>query len=429
MPKKDYYNLVGTSFKGRYSLTEFVDEGGMGLVYRAIDQESGRNVAVKLLHPKFQTGEKEASYFLELFQRETEILSNLRHPNIIEIFDSGFENEKTYFVMEWLDGKSLGNRIIEAAPLSFDEIEIILEQLCGALSVAHFHKIVHLDLKPNNIFLLGLEDGNFKLKLIDFGLSRIIQSTMGSTLSRFLGTPQYVAPEIFRNSASTFSDIYSLGIVTYEMLTGVLPFSNTQIWALMQDHMSKEPPSTRSFREDVTPMMHELVNRALDKNPRKRPYAAEFLREFSQSRKTNADRPLSQAPRVAVNGISHRKPMFEPYELSGIMVSAALSIAPFICVYGAISPITINGYPLPGWLCLIASLLVLGVSILHLAHYIDQEREMIQTIKLYLIAPSVIILFAPLAIVLAVIGVVFTIAATILALIFWAFSFRRKMPT
>ena len=254
----------------------------MGLVYKDVDTFNSLEVAVKVLHPKFQATEEKASLYLRLFEREATILTSLDHPNIVSIFDSGVEDGVVFFVMEWLQGITLGQKLLQDGKLSCESTSKVVDQICKALSVAHQKKVIHLDLKPNNIFLVNEETGNLKVKIIDFGLSRIIQSTMGSTISRVMGTPQYISPEMFMNKANHLSDVYSLGVITYEMLTGVLPFSNTQIYALVQQQLAQTPPSARLVNPAVTEYADELIRRAMSKRPSDRPTSAlEFSREFS----------------------------------------------------------------------------------------------------------------------------------------------------
>jgi serine/threonine protein kinase len=278
-PRKDIYNFVGTILKDRYEVLDFIEEGGMGVVYRAVDRVTTKDVAVKILPPRYLITEEKAAPYLKLFQREIEILQKLDHPNIVSIIDSGVENETLFIIMEWLDGVTLGRHLLNVGALPTRQVAAIISQICEGLSVAHQRKIIHLDLKPNNIFLLNVGTSNEKIKIIDFGLSRIIQSTLGSTLSRVVGTPQYMAPEVFENRASHLSDIYSLGILSYEMLTGLLPFNNSQIYALLRDQLQQAAPSVRKAKSDVPELSDLVIQRALNKTPKLRP---QNVREFSE---------------------------------------------------------------------------------------------------------------------------------------------------
>jgi eukaryotic-like serine/threonine-protein kinase len=280
--KRDIYHLVGSILKGRYQLEEFVDEGGMGVVYQARDSENQSIVAVKILAPRFLTLQGQAETYLKLFKQEAEIAQKLKHSNIVSIYDSGIENGTAFIVMEWLNGCTLGEELIRSGPLSLVRAAFILRQVCAALDAAHHQKIIHLDLKPNNIFLINEGSPNEHVKVIDFGLARIMQSTLGTTISRVVGTPFYMAPEIFTNKASRLSDIYSLGVVTYEILTGLRPFSQSNIYALVNQHIEQPAPSVRTVNPAIPELVDELIQRAMSKHPKERPKSAhEFYEEFA----------------------------------------------------------------------------------------------------------------------------------------------------
>jgi serine/threonine protein kinase len=274
---RDIYHFVGITLSGRYRLEEFVDEGGMSIVYRGSDLKNNSDVAVKILAPRFLIRSEQAELYLRLFRQEAEHTRNLSHPNIVTVYDSGVENNIAFIVMEWLKGRTLGEEITGKGRLSLDRAENVLRQVCAALDVAHRRNIIHLDLKPNNIFLVDDGESDDRVKVIDFGLSRVIQSTLGTTISRVIGTPYYIAPEVFAKKAGRLSDIYSLGVVTYEILTGLTPFGTSHIYALIHQHIEREPPSVRSANNEVPEYIDELIKRAMSKNPSQRPkIASEF---------------------------------------------------------------------------------------------------------------------------------------------------------
>jgi len=279
--KQDIYNFTGRTINQRFLLTRFIDEGGMGIVYEATDLLINRSVAVKILHPRFLNRPKIIAPYLELFNREGAVLKQLRHKNIVSIYDMGTDGNISFIAMELLHGQNLEDRIHQGV-LRPEHASALLLQIAEALDYAHGRKIVHLDIKSANIFLLP-SDGEFELvKVIDFGLARIIQSTFGHTLSRVVGTPQYTAPEVYQNQASSLSDVYSLGVVTFEMLTGVLPFSNTQIYSLIADHINNPPPSVSTYCRELTKFNEDLLTLALAKRPTERPHSAGmFARHFA----------------------------------------------------------------------------------------------------------------------------------------------------
>lgn len=282
--RQDIYHLVGTTLKGRYYLEEFVDEGGMSIVYRARDLVNQSAVAVKILAPRFLTRNAQSELYLRLFRQEAELAQQLKHPNIVSVYDSGVENTTAFIVMEWLDGRTLGEEINSKGALPPARAADVLRQICSALDYAHRRKVIHLDLKPNNIFLIDGGASHDLVKVIDFGLSRIIQSTLGTTISRVVGTPYYIAPEVFAKKAGRLSDVYSLGVMSYEMLTGLMPFGNSHIYALIHQHIEQPPPSARAANREVPELVDDLIKRAMSKTPTFRPKSArEFYEEFARS--------------------------------------------------------------------------------------------------------------------------------------------------
>ena len=282
--KRDVYHLVGSLLSDRYLLEEFIDEGGMSAVYRSRDLRTDSPVAVKILAPRFLTRPDQAQLYLKLFKQEAELTQKLLHPNIVSVYDSGIDGATAFIVMEWLEGRTLGQELAQSGRFSLSRAADIIRQVCAALDAAHSKKIIHLDLKPNNIFILSNANQIDEVKVIDFGLSRIMQSTLGTTISRVVGTPMYMAPEVFSNQASRLCDIYSLGVITYEMLTGVMPFGQSQIFALIKQHIDQPPPSARAMNREIPEDLDKLIKRTMGKAPRRRPSSAgEFSREFERA--------------------------------------------------------------------------------------------------------------------------------------------------
>ena len=204
---------------GRYQLLEQVGSGGMAAVYRAQDTVLGRVVALKLLHPSY-TGDPE---FLTKFSQEAQAVANLSHPNIVTVHDIGRDGERYYIVMEYVEGKTLKQLIREAGrPIPIQRALDLTIQVCNGLGYAHRANLVHCDVKPQNI-LVSRDD---RIKVTDFGIARAMTEATSSPKDTVWGTPQYFSPEQAQGLPATpASDVYSLGIILFEMLTGVLPFS------------------------------------------------------------------------------------------------------------------------------------------------------------------------------------------------------------
>lgn len=329
--KQDIYHLVGTRLKDRYLLDEFVDEGGMSIVYRAHDSKNGSIVAVKILAPRFLTRQDQAETYLKLFRQEVEVTQKLKHPNIVATHDSGVENGIAFIVLEWLEGRTLGEELTRSGPLSVARTAVILKQVCTALDVAHRQKIIHLDLKPNNIFLLSEGTPYEQVKVIDFGLARIMQSTLGTTISRVVGTPFYIAPEVFANKASRLSDIYSLGVLTYELLTGLRPFSQSHIYALVHQHIEEPPPSARTANPNIPELIDELIKRAMNKSPAYRPKSAPaFYDEFALVLASFPERSVvekTSRPVVYVSEHSFLNRLRKPIKTIFVLASLLITIS------------------------------------------------------------------------------------------------------
>lgn len=244
---------------GRYELVEKIGEGGMAVVYKGRDRLLNRYIAVKILRPEFT---KDAQ-FIESFNRESQAAAGLQHPNIVGVYDVGAEGSIHFIVMELVDGRPLSDIIAEKGPLNYKTAIEIAKQVASALSLAHKHNIVHRDVKPHNIMITT--DG--MAKLTDFGIARAVSSsTMVAETSKVIGSVHYFSPEQARGSyVDERSDIYSLGIVLYEMLTGKVPFDgeNPVQVALMHINNEMTPPS--KLVAGIPPALEQIVMKATDK--------------------------------------------------------------------------------------------------------------------------------------------------------------------
>ncbi len=271
---QDPYNLVGRALVDKYRLDALVGMGGMGAVYSAVHLSTGRQIAVKVLLPNLAIGNPR---LIELFEREARVVGRLRHENIVDIIDAGRTTDGVaYIAMEWLEGHPLEDEIQRGGPLSFQRVSEILRQVAAALDESHSQHIIHRDLKPSNIFLVKRPGGREQVKVVDFGISKSLGDTGGSPVSSVMGTPQYASPEQFKlgENIDSRTDVYSLGVMLFQMLTNALPFNDTTISALIHKHLNEPPPPLRSLRPDIPPAVEELVGRMLAKQPADRPQRA-----------------------------------------------------------------------------------------------------------------------------------------------------------
>src|SRR6185503_2106980 len=261
--------LSGTLFAGRYRIARKLGGGGMADVYLAEDQELGRRVAIKMLHSRYANDEQ----FVERFRREAKNAAGLSHPNIVSIYDRGEFDGSYYIAMEYLEGRTLKELIVRNGPTPVPIAIDYARQMLSALGFAHRHGIVHRDIKPHNI-VVG-PDG--RLKVTDFGIARSGASQMTEAGS-IVGTAQYLSPEQARGAqVDPRSDLYSLGIVLYEMLTGKVPFTGEAPVEIAMKHLSSvaEPPS--KARPEVPHALDAVVMRALAKDPDERFDSAEEM--------------------------------------------------------------------------------------------------------------------------------------------------------
>ena len=262
-------SLIDTLFDGRYRIQRKLGAGGMADVYLAEDQELGRRVAIKILNGRHAND----AQFIERFRREAKNAAALNHPNIVSIYDRGEAEDTYYIAMEYLDGRTLKELIVGrgAAPINV-AIEYA-RQILSALRFAHRHGIVHRDIKPHNV----LVDGEGRVKVTDFGIARAGTSQMTETGS-IVGTAQYLSPEQARGGeVDPRSDLYSLGIVLYELLTGKTPFDGETPVEIAMKHLSTAPKPPSKLRPDIPRELDMVVLRALAKNPDDRYQSADEM--------------------------------------------------------------------------------------------------------------------------------------------------------
>jgi len=270
---RDPYRRNGSLVASRYELVEYAGAGGMGAVYRAFDQVEQTIVAVKFLKPDIAARSPE---YVELFEKEARIAQGLRHPHIVTILDSGTDEDLPFMVMEWIDGKSLED-VVSAGVLPMSRIVHLLAQICDAVSFAHDNNVIHLDIKPANILLPENAQSQDFVKVIDFGLSRIISKESGTTVTMFRGTHQFCAPEQFGGRVTHRSDIYSLAATLYNLISGVVPFGTSYVHAKMHANLELPQISSLTNYRNIPVMVDQVIGKALNKDPKKRQESARQL--------------------------------------------------------------------------------------------------------------------------------------------------------
>ncbi|PZD93253.1 Stk1 family PASTA domain-containing Ser/Thr kinase [Paenibacillus sambharensis] len=255
--------MIGHDLGGRYEILERIGGGGMALVYKAHDVLLSRNVAVKILRQQFVHDEE----FVRRFRREAQSAASLSHPNVVSVYDVGQEDETHYIVMEYVEGSNLNEVIQERAPLQAEEAVRIALQICDALEHAHQNQIIHRDIKPHNI-LIGK---NGRVKVTDFGIARAVTSSTITQTGSVVGSVHYFSPEHAKGvSTGEKSDLYSLGIVLYQMLTGRLPFLGESPISVALKHLQEDFEEPRAVNPHIPQSVENIVVRSMRKNPGER---------------------------------------------------------------------------------------------------------------------------------------------------------------
>ncbi|HNB25241.1 MAG TPA: serine/threonine-protein kinase, partial [Candidatus Melainabacteria bacterium] len=261
----------GTVLKKRFEILQELGSGGMAVVYLANDQELNRKVAIKVLH-LFMLSDEDSRV---RFEREAQILSQLSNLHLPQLFSSGLlVDDVPYLVFEFIDGVSLADEIKKAGGLPWKRALKIATQIATAMQYVHENGVVHRDLKPRNLMLS--KDGNDFVKVLDFGLAKALSLSIGSTITStgaLIGTPQYMSPEQCKGVAcDEAADIYALGCIIYEMLTGYPPFNSTEFVSLIRKHEREQPElvSKKMNASDLPRNIDAVVLKALEKEPEKR---------------------------------------------------------------------------------------------------------------------------------------------------------------
>src|SRR5580765_1121277 len=300
-------SLIDQVFHGRYKLVRKLGTGGMANVYLAEDQELGRRVAIKMLDERHSGDEQ----FIERFRREAKNAAGLSHPNIVSIYDRGVSDGTYYIAMEYLDGRTLKELLVARGPTPIPVAIDYARQILAALGFAHRNGVVHRDIKPHNVSVAS--DG--RLKVMDFGIAHAGPSQMTQTGS-IIGTAQYLSPEQAKGAPVTpASDMYSVGIVLYEMLTGTVPFTGDTPLEIAMKHLSAIPEPPSEHRAEVPHELDSIVLRALAKDPAERYQSAEEM-----------DADLARAARG--QAVAPETEEAATHVLRGVGAATAISAAP-----------------------------------------------------------------------------------------------------
>jgi eukaryotic-like serine/threonine-protein kinase len=324
--------LIGKSVdNGEYVIVDRIGSGGMGSVYKADQPSMNRMVAIKVLHSRFATRDD----LVARFRREARAMSQLSHPNTARVYKYGaLDDGAVYFVMDYLEGRNLAAEVRENGPMQAERALQIMVQVCGALEEAHRAGIVHRDLKPENVFLTKQGGSTDFAKVLDFGLAKMSEKQMGRGSMMFtqqgmvFGTPEFMSPEQAQGEPlDQRSDIYSLALILYELITGKLPFDAKTPLDMMKAHVRDVPIalSQRVPGKTFSPELEAVINKALAKTPDERyPTAAAFGEALRDCMPSPQPAPAPDPPTVSVPTI--QGPAREPSAERGEVRSEASSI-------------------------------------------------------------------------------------------------------
>jgi eukaryotic-like serine/threonine-protein kinase len=300
--------MVGRMFLGRYETVRLLGEGGMGRVYLARQVDLGRQVVVKVMHDHIANDPN----FRKRFERETLLMARFQNPYVVTLYDASLDDpEGPCIVMEYIKGVTLDTVLHRNNRLGASRIARLLSQLCEALFAAHREGIVHRDLKPSNLMVVDADSPYEKIKVMDFGLAKLVTLPTGSTdktkvtnADFAVGTPGYISPEQVRGDEMDHrSDLYSVGIILFELLTGRLPFTGSETMDVLLAHATQQPPTFAEFGASdwVPPGVEAVVKRCLSKNPQDRPATARELDNLYQAA-VSPQAPQDMAPAQVQEG-------------------------------------------------------------------------------------------------------------------------------
>jgi len=318
IPKEEL--IPGSTFAGRYQVIEELGKGGMGKVYKVFDKEINAKVALKLLKPEIVTDKNT----IERFKNELKVARDISHKNICRMYDLGREAGLHYLTMEYVPGEDLKNMIRMSRQLGVGTAIVIAEQICDGLAEAHRHGTIHRDLKPSNIMI----DREGNVRIMDFGIARSVEAKGMTGAGTIIGTPEYMSPEqVEGKDVDRRSDIYSLGIILYEMLTGRVPFEGNTAFAVGMKHKGEIPRGPREINPQIPESLSRIVLKCLEKSREKRYQTADDLR--SELEKIEKGIPLAERV-VAKRKSMTSKEITVKFSIKKLFIPAAVLIALFV---------------------------------------------------------------------------------------------------
>jgi serine/threonine protein kinase len=278
-PDDSNSTLVGKTIDGKYLIQSPLGEGGMAVVYKANHIQMERTVVIKVMQGWLLSNRNS----VERFERECKLTAKLNHPNIVSVYDVGSINGKEpYLVMEFINGESLADKIDKSGALPYATTGNIIVQICRGLQEAHSNGIIHRDLKPDNVLLQHKSDRPDWVKIVDFGISNLVQGSKRLTKTgRMVGTPEYIAPEQLKDRPIDIrTDLYGIGVMMFEMLTGHVPFDGESAEAILMKHLLEDPPPMSEVKPDLPQPnpFQPIVDKLMRKDPDERYQTATELR-------------------------------------------------------------------------------------------------------------------------------------------------------
>ena len=318
-------SLIGTVLSGRYRLESKLGSGGMSTVYLARDETLQRWVAIKVMHREMSDQPDQ----LERFRREARAVAQLSHPNVVSVIDAGEDSGFPYIVFEYVEGETLKGRIDRLGRLPVDESVAYAIEIGRGLAAAHAQRLIHRDVKPQNVLI----DSDGRAKVTDFGIARSLESDGLTKTGRVLGTTDYVAPEqAMGRGMDARGDVYSLGVLLYEMLTGEVPFQADTLVGVAMKHVNEQMPNVQGPRPEVSSALAAVIERATAKDPEKRyPDMVAFLRDLEGALEVEvarSGRSHGEATNV-LDAVPARRKLLTPRRVStaGVLLVLAATVA------------------------------------------------------------------------------------------------------